>query len=261
MKKLIKFGAALVCCIVVLEVLAHSASAKEVQAWYIKRNGNSLPGFPCNAEELDKLDTYYVDKDAHENSKKKLYLTFDAGYENGNIEKILNVLKDEGVPAAFFVLKNLVVKNTDLVIRMAEEGHLVCNHTSSHKDLTASSPADIENEIYGLEKIYTNKTGRIMSKFFRFPEGKYSLNALNSIKNLGYSTVFWSFAYEDWDSKKQPIAEYAINKILENTHDGAVILLHPTSATNAEILPSLISKWKSMGYQFCSLNELKNNNK
>lgn len=259
MKKLIKFGVALVCCLVVLEVLAHSASAKEVQAWYVKRNGNQLPGFPCNSGELDEYDCYYIDKDASKSGKKKLYLTFDAGYDNGNLERILDTLKEEGVPAAFFILKNLILKNEDLVIRMADEGHLVCNHTANHKDLTVLSNEEIENEIYKLENIYTATTGKILSKYFRFPEGKYSKRAISVINSLGYKTVFWSFAYEDWDNQNQPSEEYAINKILSNTHDGAVILLHPNSKTNADILPELISKWKEMGYEFCTLDELTKN--
>ena len=169
---------------------------------------------------------------------------------------ILDVLNEERVPAAFFILKNLIYKNEELVIRMSDEGHLVCNHTASHKNLTCSSDVEIEKEVTELENIYTRCTGRIMAKYFRFPEGKYSIRSLKAIKDLGYKTVFWSFAYEDWDNNNQPSEEYAIKKILDNTHDGAVILLHPNSKTNAKILPELIAQWRNLGYEFGTLDDL-----
>lgn len=260
MCKLFKFGAVLLCCAVIAEALLHSSSAKEVEAWYVKRNGNLMPGFPCDTDILDKYGCYYIDKDANQTSKKKLYLTFDAGYDNGNLDKILDVLNEENVPAAFFVLKNLIEKDRELVLRMANEGHLVCNHTAYHKNLTSSTKEEIVKELTELEASYTKETGLLLSKYFRFPEGKYSLNALKEINSLGYKTVFWSFAYEDWDNNNQPSEAYAIKKILDNTHDGAVILLHPNSSTNAKILPTIIKIWRDQGYEFCTLDELVKNN-
>ena len=115
---------------------------------------------------------------------------------------------------------------------------------------------EIVSDLQALENLYREYTGNEMAKYFRFPEGKYSENALKTVYEMGYKTVFWSFAYEDWDNSKQPSKEYAIKKILDNTHNGAIILLHPTSDTNAQILPTLISKWKSMGYSFGTLDEL-----
>lgn len=229
-------------------------SASECKSWYIKRNGNDAPTPPPDAEMIRSYNGYYIN-DRLSKNEKKLYLTFDAGYENGNLEKILDVLKSENVPAAFFILDNLIFKNTDLVIRMADEGHLVCNHTKRHRNLSYAKDDEIIADLTALEVLYKEKTGREMDKFFRFPEGKYSENAIKCISNMGYKTMFWSFAYEDWDNNHQPSKDYAIKKILNNTHNGAVILLHPNSATNASILRDLIKEWRSMGYELSSLHD------
>ena len=225
-------------------------------AWFIKRNGNRTPGFSSASAIVDKYNGYYIDKNAVQNGKKVLYLTFDAGYENGNIVRILDVLKAENVPAAFFILDNLILKNEDLVVRMADDGHLVCNHTKKHQNLSSCSADEIEKNLTDLEKIYEERTGKILDKFFRFPEGKFSESALKAVSDMGYKTIFWSFAYDDWDNGRQPNGEAAIKKILANTHDGAVILLHPTSKTNADILPELISAWRQQGYSFGTLYDL-----
>ncbi len=234
-----------------------AASADGCLHWYIKRRTGMPPLFPREADEISVYDAYYMDKEAAERGEKKIYLTFDAGYENGNVEKILDVLKSENVPAAFFLLDNIILKNTDLVLRMADEGHLVCNHTKNHKNLSQCSETEISNNLTALEKIYEERCGREMSKFFRFPEGSYSIEALKRVQNLGYKTVFWSFAYDDWDNGRQPSREKAIRKVLDGTHEGAIMLFHPTSSTNAEILPELITEWRKMGYSFGSLDELK----
>ena len=232
------------------------AYAEEQLHWYLKRNKGKSPTFPPEAAIAREYDAYYIDENANKNGEKKLYLTFDCGYENGNVETILNVLNDKEVPAAFFLLDNIIIKNCDLVMRMADEGHLVCNHTKNHKNLSLASREEIERNLTALEKIYEEKCDRVLAKYFRFPEGSYSLDALDVIQSLGYKTVFWSFAYDDWDDTRQPSKEKAIKKILENTHEGAIILLHPTSKTNAEILPILIDKWREMGYSFGTLDEL-----
>ena len=223
--------------------------------WYLKRHHGGTPGFPKEAELFSKYDAFYLDKSVTDD-KKVIYLTFDAGYENGNIERILDTLKEEGVPSAFFLLDNIILKNTDLVNRMADEGHLICNHTKNHKNLSSASKDAICKDLCALENIYKEKTGREMSKYFRFPEGRYSLEALKCVKDMGYKTVFWSFAYDDWDNHKQPDPEKAIKKILDNTHNGAVMLFHPTSRTNADIFPRLIKAWREMGYSFGTLDDL-----
>ena len=250
-----KLTTLLLCCFMILSMFCVNSSASGSYCWFIKRNGNGRPTFPEESEMVRKYNGYFIDDSLDEN-EKRLYLTFDAGYENGKIERVLDALKSEKAPAAFFVLDNLILKNTDTVIRMGDEGHLVCNHTKRHKDLSFADKGEIEKDLSALEEIYKEKTGREMARYFRFPEGRYSENAMKAICELGYKTVFWSFAYYDWDNSKQPSPDAAKKKILENTHNGAVILLHPTSATNAEILPELISAWREMGYSFGSLDEL-----
>lgn len=259
MKTIKKSIIAFVLPIFILSLIESSTFASGSQCWFIKRNGNLQPKMEKEAQLLQCYNAYYIDKKHGDNNDEKiLYLTFDTGYENGNVEKILDVLKDEDVPAAFFLLDNIIIKNTDLVKRMASDGHLVCNHTKNHKDLTKSSREEIENNILALEKIYEAETGLQMAKYFRFPEGKYSESSLKCVSDMGYKTIFWSFAYADWDNKNQPSEEAAIKKIIDNTHNGAIILLHPTSSTNAKILKTVINKWREMGYRFGTLDELTN---
>ena len=244
----------LICVPLILSLFSVSNSVESFH-WYFKKNKNAAPTFPPEASIVKEYGGYYIDENASDENKV-IYLTFDAGYENGNVEKILNILKTESVPAAFFLLDNIIIKNTDLVIRMAEEGHLVCNHTKNHKNLSCSSAEEIKNNLTALEMIYEEKCGKKLSKYFRFPEGNYSINALKQVENLGYKTIFWSFAYDDWDNSRQTTSSKAIKKILDSTHNGEILLLHPTSKTNVEILPTLISEWKKMGYRFGTLDEL-----
>ncbi len=256
MKRKIFTFIALFCTLSIIMSVISSAADPSCLEWYIKRRVNSPPEYPEGADDLAEYNCYYIDKNCLNSGKKKIYITFDAGYENGNIAKILDVLKEENVPAAFFVLDNIILKNTDLVNRMAEEGHLVCNHTKRHKNLCASNKEEIKDELSALEAIYFDKTGREMSKFFRFPEGKYSIDAVKNIYELGYTTVFWSFGYDDWDNGRQMNPEKAKKKILSATHNGEIILLHPTSDTNAAIIRDLIYEWRKMGYTFGTLNDI-----
>ena len=224
--------------------------------WYIKKRGNQVPIFPDSASAVLENGGVYIDVNASKYGEKKLYLTFDAGYENGNIEKILDVMKEAEVTGAFFILSNLIEKNPELVKRMAEEGHLVCNHTSNHKDMTKLTDSEILANLGRLESKYKEVTGLDMEKIFRFPEGRYSERTLKLLNNNGYKTVFWSMAYDDWDNSRQMNPDLAKSKLLSTTHEGAILLLHPTSSTNAEILGDLIYEWKSLGYSFGSLNDI-----
>jgi peptidoglycan-N-acetylmuramic acid deacetylase len=255
-----KIGLFLLC---ILTLFAFFSSSVNVYAqngefsWFCGRYGNNQP--PISKEEtlINKYGGFSVDRDVCDGSEKRvIYLTFDAGYENGNVERILNVLKEERVQAAFFLLDNIILKNTDLVTRMSEEGHLVCNHTKNHKNLCNATFEEIEKDVLALEAIYKANTGKKMDKFFRFPEGRYSEEALECVGRLGYRSVFWSFAYDDWDNSRQPDREKAVKKILSNTHNGAIFLFHPTSEVNADIFPTLISEWRKMGYEFGSLRDI-----
>ena len=244
----------------ILAGMALCAGAQSTAGWYFhhSRNGEQAP-LPAELAYIEQYDGYYIDRThvSMEDDDKVLYLTFDAGYENGNVSKILDILKEEKVPGAFFVLQGLVQQEPDLVKRMGEEGHLVCNHTASHRDMTEVKSLDeFQAELQKLEKIYTDLTGRQLAPYYRPPEGKISEENMAFARDCGCKTVFWSFAYADWDNGKQMDPEKAREKILSETHNGEVLLLHPTSATNAAILQDLIHTWRDMGFRFGTLDEL-----
>ena len=231
----------------------------DAKSWYCVRNNKHLqPIVDANLSYVEKYRGIYVDKNHGDNSSDKVvYLTFDAGYENGNVERILDTLKEKNVKGAFFILGNLVTKNTDLVLRMAKEGHTVANHTNKHPDMTTKkTKEDFYNELSALERIYTEYTGLTMSRFFRPPEGKFNETTMKYADELGYYTVFWSFAYADWDNNKQHSRNEAKKKIMDNVHNGAIILLHPTSKTNADILGEVIDELKADGFRFGTLDEI-----
>ena len=245
---------------VICSMLIFPCSAEQERySWYCKHVKEHLQ--PCADSDLafvEEFGGYYIDhRHTDPNADDKvIYLTFDAGYENGNVAKILDVLKAEDVPGAFFILSNLLKQEPALVIRMAEEGHTVCNHTASHRDMSRADDAVLMVELQKLEALYKEVTGRELSKYYRPPEGRFSRKNLVFTEKNGYKTVFWSFAYPDWDNGKQMSEERAKSIILENVHNGEVMLLHPTSATNAAILQDVIRTLKSEGYRFGTLDEL-----
>lgn len=209
--------------------------------------GNATPEF------LKQYNAYFCGN----SEDKKIYLTFDCGYENGYTPAILDALEKHNVKAAFFVVGNYLETSPDLVKRMVEEGHIVGNHTYHHPDMSQiSDPASFQEEITSLEKKYQEITGLEMQKFYRPPQGKYSESNLKMAQELGYQTVFWSLAYVDWYVDQQPTQEEAYAKLLPRIHPGAVVLLHSTSKTSAEILDDLLTKWEQEGYTFGTLNEL-----
>ena len=170
---------------------------------------------------------------------------------------MLDILQKQDVPAAFFLVGNYIEKNPDLVRRMVADGHIVGNHTMHHPDMSKiSEKGAFQKELQDLEALYQSVTGQEMPKYYRPPQGTYSEENLRMAQELGYRTVFWSLAYVDWKQNDQPSAEYAFSKLLPRTHNGAVILLHSTSQTNAEILDQLLCRWEDEGYRFASLNEL-----
>ena len=210
------------------------------------------PAGPLGPEKLGMLDAAYLDPDGG----KVLYLTFDAGYENGYTDAILDTLKKREVPAAFFLVGDYLEREPDLVRRMAAEGHIVGNHTRTHPDMTKLGGDAFAAELRGMEELYEDVTGQTLPKFYRPPQGLYSGENLKQAQALGYKTVFWSLAYADWDNANQPDPDSAVEKLTGRLHDGAVILLHATSKTNGEILERLIGKWQDMGYRFAPLTEL-----
>ncbi len=231
------------------------------QNWYCVRNKNNLqPIFGSELSYVEDYGGYFLDRNHGDDSEEKvIYLTFDAGYENGNVSKILDILNEKQVSGAFFVLSYLVMEHTELVKRMSDEGHLVCNHTSIHPDMTTKNTfEEFSEEIKKLEEVYREYTGREISKYFRPPEGRFNEKTLSYAQKLGYKTIFWSFAYEDWNNSAQMSPELAKKKVLDNVHNGAIMLFHPTSNTNAEILADVIDELKNMGYTFGTLDQLTN---
>ena len=226
----------------------------ETGSWGLSfRTEGEPPVGSAGAAQLAQFDAAYLGN----TGEKVIYLTFDAGYENGCTAKILDVLQDHRVPAAFFLVGNYIQQNPDLVKRMAEEGHIVGNHTMHHYDMSKiSDPETFQKELTALEDLYQQTTGQEMAKFYRPPQGIYSEENLRMAKEMGYKTVFWSLAYVDWNNDDQPTPEFAFSKLLPRSHNGMVVLLHSTSQTNAAILDELLTKWEEMGYEFKSIQEL-----
>ena len=231
-----------------------AGSRIETGSWGLSfRTEGAPPTGNAGRDQLAAYDGAYLG----DVTRKVLYLTFDAGYENGCTEKILDVLKQQQVPAAFFLVGNYLEKNEDLVRRMVAEGHTVGNHTMHHYDMSRlTSKEAFAKELTDLEALYKEITGQDMPRYYRPPQGIYSEENLKMAKELGYRTVFWSLAYVDWLSDAQPTKEEAFRKLLPRTHPGAVVLLHSTSRTNGEILEELITKWKEDGYEFGRIEEL-----
>lgn len=230
--------------------------------WYCPHvKGHVQPVTGAELRFAEECGGYYIDHRhvSQDDSEKVIYLTFDAGYENGNIEKTLDVLKAEEVTGAFFILGHMISSAPETVRRMANEGHTVCNHTVRHKDMSQASEEELLSELSELEEQYKTLTGMEMSLYYRPPEGRFSKQNLEAVCKNGYKTIFWSFAYPDWDNQHQMSAERAKKIILENLHNGEVMLLHPTSQTNAEILQDVIREAKSLGYRFGTLDELTGN--
>ena len=217
------------------------------------RQEGAAPLGPASTEKLAQYDAFYLG----DPEEPVLYLTFDAGYENGCTAEILDVLKDHQVSAAFFLVGNYIERNADLVRRMVGEGHIVGNHTMHHYDMSKiSDRATFQKELTDLEDLFRETTGKDLPKYYRPPQGIYSEENLKMAQEMGYKTVFWSLAYVDWNNDAQPTKEEAFSKLLPRVHNGAVVLLHSTSRTNAHILDELLTKWEEMGYRFGNLEEL-----
>lgn len=256
MKKKIRksalFSLVLVTGLIIASVL--SPAAVPTGSWGLSfHTEGSAPTGNVSQKVLDNYDAKFIG----DTEQPEIVLTFDAGYENGHTAQILDVLKKHEVPAAFFLVGNYLEQNADLVKRMADEGHTVGNHTYHHRDMSQiTDPETFREELAAVETLYKTITGSEMAKFYRPPEGSYSEENLKMAQELGYKTVFWSLAYADWNNSSQPSREEAFAKLLPRIHNGAIVLLHSTSATNAAILDELLTEWKTMGYRFITLDEL-----
>lgn len=253
-KKLFLIGLVLITFTIFVPVTKVFSHSKNEHNWYFVSNGkNTIPLAPKETVAfLDKNDAFFIG----DSNSKNLFLTFDEGYENGNTAKILDILKDVDVKAAFFVVKPYIENQSELVKRMVNEGHLVCNHSSKHLSMPALSDEAFEKEFKDTENAYDKLIHNPMPKFFRPPMGKYSEESLAKTKALGYKTIFWSFAYKDWLIDAQPCPQDAYKKILSSVHPGCIMLLHAVSNTNVEILRDVLLDLKAQGYTFKTLDYL-----
>lgn len=212
----------------------------------------SQPTGNASVEELKKYNAYYVG----DSTEKVIYLTFDAGYENGNTQPILDALKKHNVHATFFVVGHYLESAPELVKQMVADGHFVGNHTYHHLDMSSiASRESFEKEMRDVEDLFREITGTELMHFYRPPQGKYNTSNLKMAQELGYHTFFWSLAYVDWYQDKQPTREEAFKKLVGRIHPGAIVLLHSTSKTNGEILDELLTRWEEMGYTFRTLED------
>lgn len=232
----------------------HFISASKNTNWGLsfKKQGERPTG-NATPEYLKEFNSYFIAPEGN----KKIYITFDAGYEAGYTPKILGVLEKHNVKATFFVVGTLMKSNPELIKQIDDEGHIVANHSMHHPNMSKmSTMEDFKKEIEPVEELYKEITGKDMKKFYRPPQGIFSETNLKMANELGYKTIFWSLAYVDWHKDKQPSKEEALNKIMSRIHDGAIILLHSTSKTNSEILDELLTKLEEQGYSFGTLEEL-----
>lgn len=227
----------------------------ELNWYYVHRKDGSPPETPKeSASFLNESGGYFLG----DSSNKILYLTFDEGYERGNTPAILDTLKKLNIKAAFFVVKPYIEGQPDIVKRMVNEGHLVCNHSSNHPSMAAIKDTEkFKKEFTEVEESFKNLTGKNMPKYFRPPMGKYSKFSLEQTKNLGYKTIFWSFAYRDWMIDNQPSQSEGIKKIKSGVFPGCIMLLHAVSDTNTKILEQVLSELQKEGYEFRTLDDLK----
>lgn len=241
----------MVCALRAVDRLDAAETAAGITDWGLSFQSEGAPPVANASQDyLKEFGALYVG----DTNKKEIYITFDAGFENGNTERILDALKKHGVKATFFLVGNYFETQPELVKRMAEEGHTIGNHTYSHPDM--SKIGDIQSfqtELQKNEALYRDILGSEMPKLYRPPQGKFCEENLKMAQQLGYSTVFWSLAYVDWYTDDQPTPEQAFSKLLPRIHPGAVVLLHSTSSTNAEILDELLTKWEETGYSFGDL--------
>lgn len=220
--------------------------------WGIKRKENhEQPDLGAyNRKTLEEFEGIGMGN----SESKKIYLTFDEGYEAGYTESILQTLDECNITATFFLTAHYINTQEQLVAKMIEKGHIIGNHTVNHKSMPNLTLEEMQKEIMDLHIVVKEKFNYEM-KYLRPPMGEYSKRSLEKTKQLGYTTVMWSFAYLDYDEKKQPSVEEAREKIIDNIHSGEIMLLHGNSKTNAEVLKDVINEIKSEGYTFCSLDE------
>lgn len=229
---------------------AAEASRKALSWYYMKKKKGEVPGFPGETKQ------FAPDRKAvWAGAGKKVYLTFDTGGPLGESDKLLQILRDNGVKATFFLVGYNVKEHQDFTRKVAGEGHVIGNHTMTHKDLTELSDEAVKKELDDFAKLIQDVTGKPPAPLFRFPYGKYSLHLLDLVTDMGYTSCFWSTAMRDWEPRPGG-ADEPYNDIMNNLHDGNVILMHQGSKENIEALDKIIKAIKNEGYEFATLNEL-----
>jgi len=221
--------------------------------WFRRNSTHAQPTPGLSKSLIEKYGVIVLGRP----EQKYVYLTFDLGYEQGFTARILDVLHENNVPAAFFVTGLTIRTRPDLVKRIVRDGHVVANHTVNHPSLPSLTLEEIKTEIIELDNMLADLTGQ-RTHFFRPPMGQYSEHTLAVTQALGYRTVFWSMAYKDWVVDEQPGAKYALEHVTANVHPGAVILLHAVSQSNTEALPAIIEELRALGYEFRSLLDFVN---
>lgn len=225
----------------VLAIFLCSIRSIRAEGWGFKRNcEHEIPDIGRYESIIKDKNAYYVGE------KGKVYLTFDCGYDNGNLSKILNTLREKEIAATFFVTGDFVDRFTPLLEEMVRDGHVIGNHSYRHLNITKAKKDEISSDLKELEDAYYDKIGAQMAKIFRPPEGCFDEKSLNLIKKMGYKTIFWSIAYVDWNNKN--VDSYA--QVMDNLHDGAIILMHSVSTDNADNLGKIIDAIREKGYQF-----------
>ena len=227
-------------------------STKSYGWGFSKNNNHTQPYIGKYKEEIEGTNSYYVGDE----NEKCVYLTFDAGYDNGNLIKILDILDTKEVTATFFLTGDFLERFSDLTIEITRRNHIVGNHTWSHKNITSLSETELENDRKKVEKKFYELTGKKINNYFRPPAGVFNKNSLTTVKNLGYNTIFWSIAYKDWDTSNQTNTNKSIESVVNNLHNGAIILLHTVSDSNVKSLPIIIDKIREEGYEIKSLDSL-----
>jgi peptidoglycan-N-acetylmuramic acid deacetylase len=217
-------------------------------SWGFRRNNEHRA--PEISSEMSNLLNKYQALYVAPGDGNRIYLTFDAGYEQGYTATILDILKDKQVPAAFFITGHYLHTQPELVKRMKAEGHLVCNHTVNHPDLSTISQEKFTREIDGLAHDFAEITGQKMDPYLRPPMGIFSEQSLYWAREMGYTTVLWSLAFADWDPAKQPGADFSFRQVVDYIHPGAIILLHAVSQSDTEALPRIIEELRNQGYTF-----------
>ena len=242
-----KLNKILIFALVMFTIFFTSTQIKSyASGWGFRKNENhEIPEIGKYQKDIDGTNSYYVGP-----NEKSVYLTFDAGYDNGVLDKILDTLKEKNVKATFFLTGDFVKRFKDLTIRIVSEGHIACNHSYSHRKITTLSKEELRKDLSKLEEEFYNLTATKMVKYFRPPEGEFNRQSLLNVSELGYKTIFWSIAYKDWDTKNQSGTDYCVKTVMNNLHNGAIILMHSVSSSNQEALPIIIDKIIQEGYTF-----------